>query len=496
MKCITTVSYSILINEEPSQTIHPSRGLRQGDPLSPYLFLLCIEGLHGLISRAATSGDIRSISICRNEASGQRLNREQTTLFFSKNTASEVQDSIKALIGVPEIKQYEKYLGLPSFVGRRKRASLAYIKDCIWSKLQEWKEKLLSQAGREVLLKAVVQAIPTYSMSCFKLPATLCHKIEIMIRKFWWGQRIHWVKWRTLCKPKAIGGMGFKELQKFNDAMLAKQVWRLLQNQDSLFFCFFKSKFFPCGSIFDAKENKGSFAWRSILKGRDLIRSGLKWRIGNGSKVDKSWKVAKIDSMFIPEEAAIIKAIPLSLFDWDDLHFWPYTRDGVYIVKLGYQVLMEQEDTESQVTVDRGVVSNVWKAIWSMRVPNRVGTFVWLAGTNSLPTKVNLVRRKVLNEDVCLECKAQLKDTMHALWTCLILKDMWKVSFSRLMADTGTCSNFIEILEQASTDKFTLELFAITVSEVWQHRNRAQVGEPMVSLNMLPPKASNALREF
>ena len=96
-----------------------------------------------------------------------------------------------------------------------------------------------------------------------------------MIKKFCWGQhgtrrRIHWVKWHTLCKPKAIGGMGFKELQKFNDAMLAKQVWRLLQNQDSLFFHFFKSKFFPRGSIFDAKEIKG------LLKGRDLIRNGLK----------------------------------------------------------------------------------------------------------------------------------------------------------------------------------------------------------------------------
>ena len=113
--------------------------------------------------------------------------------------ASEVQDSIKALLGVPEIKQYEKYLGLPSFVGRRKRASLAYIKDRIWSKLQGWKEKLLSQVGREVLLKAVVQAILAYSMSCFKLPVTLCHEIEIMIRKFWWGQRgtrrrSHWIK--------------------------------------------------------------------------------------------------------------------------------------------------------------------------------------------------------------------------------------------------------------------------------------------------------------
>ena len=144
-------------------------------------------------------------------------------MFFSKNADIEIQDSIKDLLGIPEIKQYEKYLGLPSFVGRRKKASLAYIKDHIWSKIQGWKEKLLSQEGREVLLKAVIQVIPAYSMSCFKLPNTLCQEIEIMIRKFWWGQRgtkrrIHWVKWRILCRPKATRGMGFRELQNFNDA--------------------------------------------------------------------------------------------------------------------------------------------------------------------------------------------------------------------------------------------------------------------------------------
>ncbi|XP_030924829.1 uncharacterized protein LOC115951829 [Quercus lobata] len=224
------------------------------------------------------------------EASGQKLNRDKATLFFSKNTDSEIQDSIKDLLGVLEIKQYEKYLGLPSFVGRNRKASLAFIKEQVWKKLQGWKEKLLSQTGREVLLKAVVQAIPTYSMSCFKLPITLCHEIEAMVRKFWWGQqgtrrRIRWVKWSTMCRPKSLGGMGFRELQKFNDAMLGKQVWHLLQNQDSLFFKFFKGKIFPHGTIFDAKENKGSFAWKSILKGRDVIRQGLKWRIGNGSKV-------------------------------------------------------------------------------------------------------------------------------------------------------------------------------------------------------------------
>ena len=88
-----------------------------------------------------------------------------------------------------------------------------------------------------------------------------------------------------MCRLKSLGGMGFQELQKFNDAILGKQVWRLLQNQNSLFFKFFKTKIFPHGTIFDAKENKGSFAWKSILKGRDVIRQGLKWRIGNGSKV-------------------------------------------------------------------------------------------------------------------------------------------------------------------------------------------------------------------
>ena len=72
--------------------------------------------------------------------------------------------------------------------GKRK-ASLNYIKERVWSKVQWWKEKLLSQADREILLKAVVQAIPTFAMSCFKLPVGLCHEIEALIRKFFWWQK-------------------------------------------------------------------------------------------------------------------------------------------------------------------------------------------------------------------------------------------------------------------------------------------------------------------
>ena len=74
-------------------------------------------------------------------------------------------------------------------VSRNKKASFNYIKDRVWKKLQGWKEKLLSQAGREILIKIVVQAIPTYTMSCFKLLIGLCSEIESLIRRFWWGQK-------------------------------------------------------------------------------------------------------------------------------------------------------------------------------------------------------------------------------------------------------------------------------------------------------------------
>lgn len=99
-----------------------------------------------------------------------------------------MQETIIDMLGVLEIKQYEKYLGLPSFVGQSEKASFLFIKEQVWSKIKEWKEKILSQASREVLLKAVVQAIPAYLISFFKLPIILCNEIEIIIQKFWWGQ--------------------------------------------------------------------------------------------------------------------------------------------------------------------------------------------------------------------------------------------------------------------------------------------------------------------
>ena len=157
--------------------------------------------------------------------SRKKLNRDKTSLFFNKSTSLEMQNQIMSALGVSPLRQYEAYLGLPALVGRNKRASSDHLKQRVWKKLQGWEGKLHSQAKREVHIKVVIQAIPTFTMSYFKLPTTLCHDIESLVHKFWWGQRGdrrkgHWVKWDDLCQHKTQGGLGFKDLVMFNEAML------------------------------------------------------------------------------------------------------------------------------------------------------------------------------------------------------------------------------------------------------------------------------------
>ena len=122
-------------------------------------------------------------------ASGQKINADKSSIAFSQNTPSDLKAKVLEVMGPMKDSKHYKYLGLPSIIGRSKTKVFVEVKERVAKKLAGWKEKLLSMGGREILIKAVAQAIPTYTMSCFLLPKSLCDEIEGMMRKFWWGQR-------------------------------------------------------------------------------------------------------------------------------------------------------------------------------------------------------------------------------------------------------------------------------------------------------------------
>ena len=187
--------------------------------------------------------------------------------------------------------RFETYLGLPTLVGCSKYQAFTLLKDKVWKKLQGWKGIIISRAGKEVLIKAVAQSLPTYTMGVFQLLVKLCDELNSMCARFWWGpvgneRKIHWKSWDSLSKPKEEGGMGFRDLRYFNLAMLAKQGWRFLKNKDTLLYKCFKAKYFPRCNFLEAEDvPNSSYVWKSILVAQPILKKGSCLRVGDGSKI-------------------------------------------------------------------------------------------------------------------------------------------------------------------------------------------------------------------
>lgn len=120
-----------------------------------------------------------------------------------------------------------KYLGLPLEIGKSKSQIFNFVKEAARKRNRSWKNGFLSEAGKNTLIKSVIMALPVYAMSCFRIPNKILDEITRMITRFWWNgdeehRKMLWVAWKEMTESKKMGGLGFKELRVFNDALLSK----------------------------------------------------------------------------------------------------------------------------------------------------------------------------------------------------------------------------------------------------------------------------------
>ncbi|XP_013608296.1 PREDICTED: uncharacterized protein LOC106315069 [Brassica oleracea var. oleracea] len=506
MSCVSTVSYTVLLNGQTHGFIKPERGIRQGDPMSPFLLILCTEALVHALNMAEKKGDLHGIRLGRQgpavhhllfaddsllmckaskeeslviidclrrygEASGQVINKLKSSVIFGAKVSEQDRAEIKRILEIDKEGGGGTYLGLPECFQGSKVELLNFIREKLHGRLNGWYAKALSQGGKEILLKSIALALPVYAMSVFKLPKDLCDRLTSAMIEYWWSggfnrKKISWVAWQKLCKSKDESGLGFHDISRFNQSLLAKQAWRILIYPESLVAKVLKSKYWKNGEFMECGLSlRPSFAWRSILHGRELLEKGLLRRVGDGSttyawtenwimgplprpplyrmdaQVDLTlmvpdllipnsnlWEASKIRSLFVEEDANTILNMTVERHKPAAL-MWGLTSHGAYSSQSGYKL------TETLTSLNSShhhglpsVEKMLWKSIWKLQTSPKIRHVVWRALAGALAVSDQLRSRGLQVDTTCKSCGMGRETICHTLFSCSTARDVWSAA--------------------------------------------------------------------
>ncbi|XP_031124258.1 uncharacterized protein LOC116026974 [Ipomoea triloba] len=504
MHCIRTPCMSIIWNGERLQSFRPQRGIRQGDAMCPAIFVRCMDKLSQMISHKVSFGDwkgvrmdsngpiishlcfaddmvlfteatvdqVEHIRLCLEQfcaASGQKISYDKSQVFFSRNTDPRAAEDIATRLEVMKTDNLGRYLGVPSIHGRVTCQSFNVLLDRVTGRLEGWKTKMLSMVGRVTLAKAVLNAIPTYTMQTTVLPKGVCMEIEKKTRQFIWGnqgqdttRKINLVSWDTVTKEKVAGGLGIRRLQDMNRACMAKLGWHLIHEKESLWAQTLLTKY-KTGSDRLAEchiTGNTSHAWKGILEAFPIIDDGMVRLVRNGRStrfwLDK-WISRKPLSQFITAPLSLPELYANVAEYWEEGRGWMWERVQdilpMDIMKRMASIMLVDEDCESDSCAwaleddgrfsvrsayavisdsDQEVNLSNWKRIWELKVPNKICFFIWLLLHGKILTNAERRRRHLTTNDWCVCCAGVEETCDHLFRYCSESRGIW---------DTAACSS-------------------------------------------------------
>jgi hypothetical protein len=402
------------------------------------------------------------------KSTGQLINMGKCSIMFGKNCPAQSQDNIRTILHLQNPDFEDKYLGLPTPQGRMSKGKLQNLQVRLTKRFMEWGDSFPSQAAKETLIKSIAESIPTYIMSVFKLPMALCDDLNRMIRNYWWGskkgkRKTHWKSWDAITHPKRQGGLGFKDFRLFNQALLARQAWRLLTKPESLYATVLKARYYPNGRLEDTVfAGNASSTWQAIQYGLELIKKGLVWRVGDGSQIriwrdpwlprppsyrpisnqgdcrlrrvaaliteDATWNQDLLNKYFRKPDVDEILKINLSPQHNEDVLAWGPDIRGIFSVRSAYKLAWEENHRTTMCAASRAPDGHrtVWDTVWGCPAPPKVRVFAWRVATNGLATWENKMKRKIVTSDTCIICGMEREDTFHVLCRCPMSRDLWE----------------------------------------------------------------------
>ncbi|GKV38629.1 hypothetical protein SLEP1_g46518 [Rubroshorea leprosula] len=484
MFSVTSLQLSVIWNGEELPYFQPKRGLRQGDPLSPYLFIMVMEKLsHMIMSRLqehkwtpfrlsrggltlshlffaddlmlfgkASITQIETIIDCLSEfarRSRLEINLGKSKLFVSPNIQGQLANSFSSACGIPLTHDLGIYLGVPIIHGRVKARNYKYILEKMQIKLAGWKQKSLSLAGRRTLVQSVTSSIPTYTMQKVLLPSNTCSAIDSLNRKFLWGSDIqtnkpHLVHWNDVCLPRRYGGLGVRSAKECNKALIAKLGWQILSGSNSTLL---ESTIAPV-----PQHLLG-------MKVSDIISNS-------------KWNLIQLTDLLPENVLQLIAAIPLSISGHlNDQIYWNAASCGDFTVKSAFSLIQQSRIPNAPRPED-------WTWIWHLGCTERVKLFIWLLWRGKILTNSVRFEHHMAPTPVCPRYEQSPETPLHLLRDCFYSRLVWQsvsllpTNFLSLNFDSWLKRNAITPRRKTNSPDLWPFVFLATIWHLWKSRNK------------------------